>query len=94
MCHNSTKVTNTLDKASIIRAPHRDDSSNVSLCRFWLFGMSKHRITARQPQGLKQLDALTERWDEVTFQELQNIFLTWVGRLQWIIQNGGESFIN
>jgi len=52
-------------------------------------------MTDRQLQSPKEiLDAVTELWDEVTFEELQNVFLAWMERLQWVIQNGGEYFIN
>jgi hypothetical protein len=36
------------------------------------------------------LDAVPEQWDEVTFEELHNVFLAWMERLQCIIQKGGE----
>jgi hypothetical protein len=45
--------------------------------------MLKHRMTDRQLQSPKEiLDAFTELWDAVTFEELQNVFLGWMERLQ------------
>jgi hypothetical protein len=38
----------------------------------------------------EDLDAISELWDEITFEELQTIFLAGMERLQWVIQNGGE----
>jgi hypothetical protein len=52
-------------------------------------------MTDRQLQSPKEiLDAVTEIWDKVTFEELQHVFLTRMARLQWVIQNGGEYFMN
>jgi hypothetical protein len=59
--------------------------------------MLKHWMimTDRQLQNPKEiLDAVTKLWNEVTFEELQNVFLAWMGRLQWVIQNGREDLIN
>jgi hypothetical protein len=79
MFHNGTKVTNALDKVNVIRIHHSVYSSDLNLCDFWLFGMLKHRMTDRQLQSPEEiLDAVTELWDEVTFEEWQNIFLTWI----------------
>jgi hypothetical protein len=45
--------------------------------------MLKHRMTDRQLQSPEEiLDEVTERWDEVTVEELQNVFLGWMERLQ------------
>jgi hypothetical protein len=76
-------------------APHPVYSRDVSPHDFWLFGMLKQRMTDRQLQSPKEiLDAFTELWDAVTFEELQNVFLAWMERLQCVVQNGGEYFIN
>jgi hypothetical protein len=76
ICRNGKKVTNALDKAKVIQSPHAVDSPDLSPCDFWLFEMLKHRMTDRQlPSPKTLLDAVTELWDEVTVEELQNVFL-------------------
>jgi hypothetical protein len=76
ICDNGTEGTNALDKANVIWAPHPVYSPGVSPRDFWPFGMSKHWMTDRQLQSSKEiLDAVTERWDEATFEELRNVFL-------------------
>jgi hypothetical protein len=95
MCHNGTKMTNTLDKASHIRARHPVNSPDLSPRDFWLFGMPVHRMTDRQPQRPKAiLDAVPKLCDKVTFEESENVFLTWMEQLPWIIQNGREHVTN
>jgi len=57
--------------------------------------MPKHRMTDRQLQSPKEiLDAVPELCDEVTFEELENVFLAWMEQLPWIIQNGREHVKN
>jgi hypothetical protein len=55
ICHNGTKVTNALDKANVIQAPHAVYSPELSPCDFWLFGTLRHRITERQLQSAKEI---------------------------------------
>jgi hypothetical protein len=40
------------------------------------------------------LDAATKRRDEITFEELPNVVLTWMERLQLAIQDSGKKFLN
>jgi hypothetical protein len=76
MCHNSMKVTNTLGKPNVIRARHPVYSLDLSSCDFSLVGMLKHRMMDQQlPSPKEILDAVAARWDEVTVEELQNVFL-------------------
>jgi hypothetical protein len=56
--------------------------------------MLKHRMTDQQLQSPKEiLAAVTEQWNESIFEELQNILLAWMERLQSVIQNGEEYFM-
>jgi len=85
----------TLWTKQTLSGPTHGLFTRLSPCDFWPFGTLKHRMTDRQLQSPKEiLDAVTELWDEVTFEELQNVFLAWMERLQWVIQNSGEYFIN
>jgi hypothetical protein len=29
-------------------------------------------------------------WNDLTFDELQSVFHTWMNRLRWVIENGGQ----
>jgi hypothetical protein len=40
------------------------------------------------------LEAVTLLWNEVTFEQLQSVFLNWTERLEWVISNGGDYYIN
>jgi hypothetical protein len=84
-----------LDKGNFFRAPHPVHSPKWSPYDFWLFGMLKHWMTDRQLQSPKEmLDPVTERCEEITFEELQRVFLTWIERLESAVHNGGEYFID
>jgi hypothetical protein len=77
------KMTNPLDKANVIRAPQTVYSPDLSPCDFGLYGLLKHWMADRQLQSPKEnWDALPGLWDDISFEELQNVFLAWMGRLQ------------
>jgi hypothetical protein len=38
------------------------------------------------------IEALTNLWDSVTFEELHSVFLNWIERLEWVIRYSGEYF--
>jgi hypothetical protein len=63
-------------------ASHLVYSPGLSPCDFWLFGMLEHRITDRQLKSSEEnLDAVSELRDEITVEELQNVFLAWMEQL-------------
>jgi hypothetical protein len=39
------------------------------------------------------IEALTDLFDSVTFEELQNVFQNWIERFEWVIRHNGEYFI-
>jgi hypothetical protein len=39
------------------------------------------------------VEALTNLFDNVAFDEFQRVFQTWIGRLKWVIRNSGKHFI-
>jgi hypothetical protein len=36
------------------------------------------------------IEALTDLFDSVTFEELQSVFQNWIGRWQWVIRHNGQ----
>jgi hypothetical protein len=38
-------------------------------------------------------EGITKIWEELTFDEVQNIFSNWMSRLAWVIENGREHII-
>jgi hypothetical protein len=61
---------------------------------FWFFGWAN---TALQNQRFTDADAViearTDQFDSVTFEELQNVLQNWIERLEWVIRHNGENFI-
>jgi hypothetical protein len=35
-------------------------------------------------------EGITGIWDDLTFDNAQNVFQNWMSRLAWAIENGGE----
>jgi histone-lysine N-methyltransferase SETMAR len=82
MCHNGAKITEKLEKRHITRAPHPPYSPNLSPCDFWFFGILKQKMKERIFQSEKQiLAAITESWDELTFEDVQGVFHNSMERL-------------
>jgi transposase len=93
MYHNGAKITEKLEKRHIARAPHPPYSPDLSPCDFWLFGILKQRMKERVFQSEEQiLGAITESWNDRTFDDIQRVFHNWVERLIWVIANSGEDY--
>jgi hypothetical protein len=53
-----------------------------------LKGILKHR----ESNSINEIEeAITQVWDELTFDEGQSVLHNWTSRLVWVIENGGES---
>jgi hypothetical protein len=93
MCHNGAKITEKLEKRHIAWAPHPSYSRDLSRCDFWLFGILKHKIKEWVFKSEEQiLAAITESWNEPTFEDIQRIFHNWMELLIWVIANSGEYY--
>jgi hypothetical protein len=57
-------------------------------------GFLKEKLKDRQLRAVQSLhQAITDLRDELTFEDLQAVFLEWMNRLSWVIENKGECFI-
>jgi transposase len=93
ICHNGAKITEELEKRHIARAPHPPYSPYLSPCDFWLFGILEQKMKKRVFQSEEQiLAAITESWNEFTFEDIQRVFQNWMERLIWVIANSGEYY--
>jgi hypothetical protein len=93
-CHNGKKITTEIQHRRFARAPHPRYSPDLSQCNFWLFGMMKHCLKDREIHGVQALiSVLADIWNDPTFENFQAIFLDWMERLSWVINNNGEYYI-
>jgi hypothetical protein len=93
MYHNDAKITEKLEKRHIARAPHPPDSPDLSPCDMLLFGILKQKMKVRVFQNEEQiLPAITDSWNELTFEDIQRVFHNWMERLIWVIANSGECY--
>jgi hypothetical protein len=91
--HNGKKITAEIEHRRFARAPHRLYSPGLSPCDFWLFGLVKHSLKDREIQGLQALiSALRDNWDDLIFEDVQAVFLDWMERLSWVINNNGDCY--
>jgi hypothetical protein len=93
MCYSGAKITEKLEKRHIARAPHPPYSPDLSPCDFWLFGILKQNMKERVFQSEEQiLAAITESWNELTFEDIQRVFHNWMERLIWEIADSSEYY--
>jgi transposase len=93
VCHNGAKITEKLEKRHIERAPYSPYSPDLNPCDFWLFGILKQKIKERVFQNEEQiLAAITESWNEFTFEDIQRVFHNWMEREICVIANSGEYY--
>jgi histone-lysine N-methyltransferase SETMAR len=93
-CHNGRTATPEFGRRRLGRAEHPPYSPDLIPCDFWLFGFLKENLKDRQLRAVQSLyQAITDLWNEITFKDVQAIFLEWMNHLSWVIGNKGEYFI-
>lgn len=88
--HNSKRAQDEYDSLSMRRLPHPPYSPDIAPSDFYLFGVIKAKLKGMsfdQPEEL--YDAIIEILSEISTDELLKVFLHWIERLNWIIENGG-----
>jgi hypothetical protein len=92
-CHNAQKITGKLQKKHVTRAPHRLYSPHLSPCDFWFFGMVKEKIKDREFCSAQEiLRNLSDARSDLTFEDIQRVFIEWMDRRTCVIENDGEYF--
>jgi hypothetical protein len=75
-CHNGKQITAEIEHWRCARALHPAYSPDLSPCDFWLFDLMMHSLKYREIQGVQALiNALTNIRDDLTFEDVQAIFL-------------------
>jgi hypothetical protein len=53
------------------------------------------KLTDHQSRGVQSLhQVITDLWDELTFEDVQAVFLEWINRLSSVIENKAEPLLN
>jgi histone-lysine N-methyltransferase SETMAR len=88
--HEGGKTQGKFDMKGLVRALHPPYSPDLSPCDFWFFRMAKGKMKDREFHAVQGIRGLTEIWNDLTFEDVQSVFLEWKVRLNWVIENGGE----
>jgi histone-lysine N-methyltransferase SETMAR len=92
-CHNAKKTTDKTQKIHIARAPHPPYSPDLSPGDFWFFGMVKQKTKDHEFCSAQEIvRSLPDAWGDLTCEDIQRVFLEWMDRLTWVIENDGEYF--
>jgi hypothetical protein len=55
--------------------------------------MVKQKIKDREFYSAQDiLRSLSDGWSDLTFEDIQRVFLEWMDRLTWVIENDREQF--
>jgi histone-lysine N-methyltransferase SETMAR len=93
-CHNRKKNTAEIEHRRLAGAPPPPYSPDHSPCDFWLFGLMKHNLKDREIRAVQTLiTALSKIWNDLHFEDVQAVFLDWMERLSWVIDNNGQYYI-
>jgi hypothetical protein len=93
-CHNGRMETAEFDRRRPGPAKYPPYSPDLNSCDFWLFGFLKEKLKDCQLREVQTLhQAITDLLDELTFGNVQAVFLEWMNRLSWVIENKGKCFI-
>ena len=92
--HKGKLVTKKLKDLKVKSVPHPPYSPDISPCDFWLFGRMKQYLADKEIKDEYDLKTcILSCWETVSFDELQNVFVEWIERLNWVIEHSGEYFI-
>jgi hypothetical protein len=54
----------------------------------------KEKVKDQAFQTVEEIsDAVPLIWNAMSFEQLQHVFLNWMERLEWVIENGGRYYI-
>jgi hypothetical protein len=81
-------------RINIERLARPSDSPRQSPCGFWFVGRGKTTWRDRRFADLDVIvEALTNLFGNVTFEELPSVFQNCIQRLEWVIRHSGGCFI-
>jgi hypothetical protein len=87
------KIQGKFDMKGLTRALHRPYSPDLSPCDRWFFGIAKGKMKDREFHAVQDIRRrLTEIWNDLTFEDVQSVFLEWKIRVNWVIGNAGEYY--
>jgi histone-lysine N-methyltransferase SETMAR len=91
--HEAGDCIAEIQRLKMTRFPQPAYNPDLSPCDFWFFGFAKHAI---QDEVFDSADQLMQRlhsiFDQVTFKDLQRVFLNWMERLSWVVEHDGTYF--
>jgi hypothetical protein len=79
-----------IQRLKMTQLPQPAYSSDLSPCDFWFFEFAKQAIQDEVFDNADQfMQCLHSIFDQVTFEDLQRVFLNWMERLSWVVEHDG-----
>jgi hypothetical protein len=91
VCYNDSKIESNFPKHDLFRMRNPPHSPDMSLCDFWLFGVSKGILKDREFTSSDEIeDPTTIVWNALASDDVQSAFRNWMSRLSWVVEYGGQ----
>jgi hypothetical protein len=91
--HNPKKITGKLQQKHMTRAPRSPYSPELSPCEFRFFRMVQEKNKDLEFCSAQEMvRRSSDVWSDFTWEDIQRVFLEWMDRRTWIIENDGEYF--
>jgi hypothetical protein len=91
--HTAGDCIAEIQRLKTTRLPQPAYRSDLSPCDLWFFEFAKEAI---QDEVFDNPDQLMQHlhliFDQVTFENLQRVFLNWMDRLSWVVEHDGAYF--
>jgi hypothetical protein len=90
--HAAADRITEVQRLKMTRRPQPTDRPGLSPCDFWFFGFAKRAIQDEVFDNTDQfMQCLHSIVDQVTFEDLQWVFLNWMERLSWVVEHDSAS---
>jgi hypothetical protein len=95
MGHNGRKIREYFAQKTMMSVFHQVCSPDLPLYDFWFFAYAKERMKNQMVTSEDDLkDKLTEAWATMSGDLIESVFYARMPRLEWVMEHGGESYIN
>jgi hypothetical protein len=92
-CHQTYTISVELKHNNIERVPHPACSPDMGQCDFWLSGVRKEKLKEQElPTSEAMIKTITTNWNNVTFEEWQNVFCKCIQRVTWVSEHREECY--
>jgi proteasome lid subunit RPN8/RPN11 len=93
LANQKAMMMGKFDMKGLVHTPHPSYSPDLSSCDFWLIGTANEKMKDRKFHTVQDIRGrLRQIRNDLTFEDIQSVFLEWKIRLNWVIGNRGAYY--